>query len=149
LGDAIKNVWSTATGIGGLALGAVKKILGINSPSREAKKIGSYFTEGLVIGINDNKNKVKLSTENLASSMLGSFDFVKPVSYIDILNDKFNNIRNLDNDVASRTTNKVVTHSPKVELNYYGDVNINTDLDIDNFNERVSNAIIDTLSNEC
>lgn len=149
LGDAIKNVWSTATGIGGLALGAVKKILGINSPSREAKKIGSYFTEGLVIGINDNKNKVKLSTENLASSMLGSFDFVKPVSYIDILNDKFNNIRNLDNDVASRTTNKVVTHSPKVELNYYGDVNINTDLDIDNFNERVSNAIIDTISNEC
>lgn len=149
LGDAIKNVWSTATGIGGLALGAVKKILGINSPSREAKKIGSYFTEGLVIGINDNKNKVKLSTENLASSMLGSFDFVKPVSYIDILNDKFNNIRNLDNDVASRTTNKVVTHSPKVELNYYGDVNINTDLDIDNLNERVSNAIIDTLSNEC
>lgn len=149
LGDAIKNVWSTATGIGGLALGAVKKILGINSPSREAKKIGSYFTEGLVIGINDNKNKVKLSTENLASSMLGSFDFVKPVSYIDILNDKFNNIRNLDNDVASRTTNKVVTHSPKVELNYYGDVNINTDLDIDNFNERVSNAIIDTLRNEC
>lgn len=149
LGDAIKNVWSTATGIGGLALGAVKKILGINSPSREAKKIGSYFTEGLVIGINDNKNKVKLSTENLASSILGSFDFVKPVSYIDILNDKFNNIRNLDNDVASRTTNKVVTHSPKVELNYYGDVNINTDLDIDNFNERVSNAIIDTLSNEC
>lgn len=148
-GDAIKNVWSTATGIGGLALGAVKKILGINSPSREAKKIGSYFTEGLVIGINDNKNKVKLSTENLASSMLGSFDFEKPVSYIDMLNDKFNNIKNLDNAIASRSTNKVVTNSPKVELNYYGDVNINTDLDIDNFNERVSNAIIDTLSNEC
>lgn len=149
LGDAIKNVWSTATGIGGLALGAVKKILGINSPSREAKKIGSYFTEGLVIGINDNKNKVKLSTGNLASSMLGSFDFEKPVSYIDMLNDKFNNIKNLDNAIASRSTNKVVTNSPKVELNYYGDVNINTDLDIDNFNERVSNAIIDTLSNEC
>ncbi len=147
-GDAIKNVLSTATGIGGLALGAVKKILGINSPSREAKKIGSYFTEGLVIGINDNKNKVKLSTENLASSMLGSFDFEKPVSYIDMLNDKFNNIKNLDNAIASRSTNKVVTNSPKVELNYYGDVNINTDLDIDNFNERVSNAIIDTLSNE-
>lgn len=148
-GNAIKNVWSSATGIGGLALGAVKKILGINSPSREAKKIGGYFTEGLVIGINDNKNKVKLSTENLASSMLGSFDFEKPVGYINVLNDKFNNIKNLDNDIASRTTNKVVTSSPKIELNYYGDVNINTDLDIDDFNERVSNAIIDTLSNEC
>lgn len=148
-GNAIKNVWSSATGIGGLALGAVKKILGINSPSREAKKIGSYFTEGLVIGINDNKNKVKLSTENLASSMLGSFDFEKPVGYINVLNDKFNNIKNLDNAIASRTTNKVLTSSPKIELNYYGDVNINTDLDIDDFNERVSNAIIDTLSNEC
>ena len=81
--------------------------------------------------------------------MLGSFDFEKPVSYIDMLNDKFNNIKNLDNAIASRSTNKVVTNSPKVELNYYGDVNINTDLDNYNFNERVSNAIIDTLSNEC
>lgn len=147
-GDAIKNVWSTATGIGGLALGAVKKILGINSPSREAKKIGSYFTEGLVIGINDNKNKVKLSTENLASSMLGSFDFNETVGYINVLNDKFNNIKSLDH-TASSTTNKVITNAPRVALNYYGNVNINNDLDIDDFNERVSNAIIDTLSNEC
>lgn len=147
-GDAIKNVWSTATGIGGLALGAVKKILGINSPSREAKKIGSYFTEGLVIGINDNKNKVKLSTENLASSMLGSFDFNETVGYINVLNDKFNNIKSLDH-TASSTTNKVITNAPRVALNYYGNVNINNDLDIDDFNERVSNAIMDTLSNEC
>lgn len=148
LGDAIKNVWSTATGIGGLALGAVKKILDINSPSREAKKIGSYFTEGLVIGINDNKNKVKLSTENLASSMLGSFDFNETVGYINVLNDKFNNIKSLDH-TASSTTNKVITNAPRVALNYYGNVNINNDLDIDDFNERVSNAIIDTLSNGC
>lgn len=148
LGDAIKNVWSTATGIGGLALGAVKKILGINSPSREAKKIGSYFTEGLVIGINDNKNKVKLSTENLASSMLGSFDFNETVGYINVLNDKFNNIKSLDH-TASSTTNKVITNAPRVALNYYGNVNINNDLDIDDFNERVSHAVIDTLNQEC
>lgn len=148
LGDAIKNVWSTATGIGGLALGAVKKILGINSPSREAKKIGSYFTEGLVIGINDNKNKVKLSTENLASSMLGSFDFNETVGYINVLNDKFNNIKSLDH-TASSTTNKVITNTPRVALNYYGNVNINNDLDIDDFNERVSHAVIDTLNQEC
>lgn len=147
-GDAIKNVWSTATGIGGLALGAVKKILGINSPSREAKKIGSYFTEGLVIGINDNKNKVKLSTENLASSMLGSFDFNETVGYINVLNDKFNNIKSLDH-TASSTTNKVITNAPRVALNYYGNVNINNDLDIDDFNERVSHAVIDTLNQEC
>lgn len=148
LGDAIKNVWSTATGIGGLALGAVKKILGINSPSREAKKIGSYFTEGLVIGINDNKNKVKLSTENLARDMLGSFDFNETVGYINVLNDKFNNIKSLDH-TASSTTNKVITNAPRVALNYYGNVNINNDLDIDDFNERVSHAVIDTLNQEC
>ena len=147
-GNAIKNVWSSATGIGGLALGAVKKILGINSPSREAKKIGSYFTEGLVIGINDNKNKVKLSTENLASSMLGSFDFNETVGYINVLNDKFNNIKSLDH-TASSTTNKVITNAPRVALNYYGNVNINNDLDIDDFNERVSHAVIDTLNQEC
>lgn len=148
LGDAIKNVWSTATGIGGLALGAVKKILGINSPSKEAKKIGNYFTEGLAIGISGNKSKVRLSTESIARDMLGSFDFNETVGYINVLNDKFNNIKSLDH-TASSTTNKVITNAPRVALNYYGNVNINNDLDIDDFNERVSHAVIDTLNQEC
>jgi phage-related minor tail protein len=147
-GDAIKNVWSTATGIGGLALGAVKKILGINSPSKEAKKIGNYFTEGLAIGISGNKSKVRLSTESIARDMLGSFDFNETVGYINVLNDKFNNIKSLDH-TASSTTNKVITNAPRVALNYYGNVNINNDLDIDDFNERVSHAVIDTLNQEC
>lgn len=147
-GDAIKNIWDTACGIGGLALGAVKKILGINSPSKEAKKIGNYFTEGLAIGISGNKSKVRLSTESIARDMLGSFDFNETVGYINVLNDKFNNIKNLDH-TASSTTNKVITNAPRVALNYYGNVNINNDLDIDDFNERVSHAVIDTLNQEC
>lgn len=147
-GDAIKNIWDTACGIGGLALGAVKKILGINSPSKEAKKIGNYFTEGLAIGISGNKSKVRLSTESIARDMLGSFDFNETVGYINVLNDKFNNIKSLDH-TASSTTNKVITNAPRVALNYYGNVNINNDLDIDDFNERVSHAVIDTLSQEC
>lgn len=147
-GDAIKNIWDTACGIGGLALGAVKKILGINSPSKEAKKIGNYFTEGLAIGISGNKSKVRLSTESIARDMLGSFDFNETVGYINVLNDKFNNIKNLDH-TASSTTNKVITNAPRVALNYYGNVNINNDLDIDDFNERVSHAVIDTLNKEC
>lgn len=147
-GDAIKNIWDTACGIGGLALGAVKKILGINSPSKEAKKIGNYFTEGLAIGISGNKSKVRLSTESIARDMLGSFDFNETVGYINVLNDKFNNIKSLDH-TASSTTNKVITNAPRVALNYYGNVNINNDLDIDDFNERVSHAVIDTLDQEC
>lgn len=147
-GDAIKNIWDTACGIGGLALGAVKKILGINSPSKEAKKIGNYFTEGLAIGISGNKSKVRLSTESIARDMLGSFDFNETVGYINVLNDKFNNIKSLDH-AASSTTNKVITNAPRVALNYYGNVNINNDLDIDDFNERVSHAVIDTLNQEC
>lgn len=147
-GDAIKNIWDTACGIGGLALGAVKKILGINSPSKEAKKIGNYFTEGLAIGISGNKSKVKLSTESIARDMLGSFDFNETVGYINVLNDKFNNIKSLDH-TASSTTNKVITNTPRVALNYYGNVNINNNLDIDDFNERVSHAVIDTLNQEC
>ena len=147
-GDAIKNIWDTACGIGDLALGAVKKILGINSPSKEAKKIGNYFTEGLAIGISGNKSKVRLSTESIARDMLGSFDFNETVGYINVLNDKFNNIKSLDH-TASSTTNKVITNAPRVALNYYGNVNINNDLDIDDFNERVSHAVIDTLNQEC
>lgn len=147
-GDAIKNIWDTACGIGGLALGAVKKILGINSPSKEAKKIGNYFTEGLAIGISGNKSKVRLSTESIARDMLGSFDFNETVGYINVLNDKFNNIKSLDH-TASSTTNKVITNAPRVTLNYYGNVNISNDLDIDDFNERVSHAVIDTLNQEC
>lgn len=147
-GDAIKNIWDTACSIGGLALGAVKKILGINSPSKEAKKIGNYFTEGLAIGISGNKSKVRLSTESIARDMLGSLDFNETVGYINVLNDKFNNIKSLDH-TASSTTNKVITNAPRVALNYYGNVNINNDLDIDDFNERVSRAVIDTLNQEC
>lgn len=146
-GDAIKNVWSVASGVGGLALGAVKKILGINSPSKEAKKLGSYFTEGLTLGINSNKNKVKSSTESIAQILLDNFDLPKFNFDFRTINDKFNNIRDLDSAV-SNSVNKIVTNSPTVKLNF-GDVIINNDTDIDRFNEHVSAAVIDALGKEC
>lgn len=145
-GDAIKNVWSVASGVGGLALSAVKKILGINSPSKEAKKLGSYFTEGLSLGISSNKNKVKSSTESIAQILLDNFDLPEFDFDFRTINDKFNNIRDLDSAV-SNSVNKTVTNSPTVKLNF-GDVIINNDTDIDRFNERVSAAVIDALGKE-
>ena len=43
---------------------------------------------------------------------------------------------------------KAVTNSPTIELKFTGDVNINNDMDIDDFNRRVSTAIVQTLDGE-
>ena len=43
---------------------------------------------------------------------------------------------------------KAVTNSPTIEIKFAGDVNINNDMDIDDFNRRVSTAVVQTLNSE-
>ena len=43
---------------------------------------------------------------------------------------------------------KAVTNSPTIEIKFAGDVNINNDMDVDDFNRRVSTAIVQTLNSE-
>ena len=59
--NGIRNNKAIAEGagseIGRAALSAAKKAIDAHSPSREAMKIGNFFGQGLVIGINDYESK--------------------------------------------------------------------------------------------
>ena len=55
---------------------------------------------------------------------------------------------NSESAFASQSMSRVVTNSPNVEIKFTGDVYINNDMDIDDFNRRVSNAIMQTLVGE-
>ena len=48
---------NAGSSLGKAALDAAKKAIDSNSPSKEAMKIGNYFGQGLVIGINDYESK--------------------------------------------------------------------------------------------
>jgi hypothetical protein len=59
---------NAGSSIGKAALNAAKKALDSHSPSREAMKLGNYFGQGLVIGIEDYESTVYHTGYNLADS---------------------------------------------------------------------------------
>lgn len=74
--EGIKSAWNAFTDfIGGLFGGVVdfvKGIFGINSPSTEFIKIGSYIDEGFVKGIRDGASAVTSSMDDMTSSAMDS-----------------------------------------------------------------------------
>lgn len=70
----IRSAASAAASLAKSALNAAKSALGIHSPSREMKKVGQYYGEGLEIGIEDREKMVKKSARNLAQTALGAMD---------------------------------------------------------------------------
>ena len=70
----IRSAASAAASLAKSALNAAKSALGIHSPSREMKKVGQYYGEGLEIGIEDREKTVKKSARNLAQTALGAMD---------------------------------------------------------------------------
>lgn len=74
--EGIKSAWNAFTDfIGGLFGGVVdfvKGIFGINSPSTEFIKIGSYIVEGFAKGIRDSASAVASSMDDMTSSAMNS-----------------------------------------------------------------------------
>ena len=74
--EGIKSAWNAFTDfIGGLFGGVVdfvKGIFGINSPSTEFIKIGSYIDEGFAKGIRDSASAVTSSMDDMTSSAMDS-----------------------------------------------------------------------------
>lgn len=65
------------------------------------------------------------------------------------INGKFANIRTQSQNAAvNGQMLKTVTNSPTIAIQFTGDVNINNDMDVDDFNRRVSTAIVQTLDGE-
>lgn len=113
-----------------------------HSPSKKTRKLGAYFGEGYRLGIADEIAETQKTVRSLTSRALSAVEG-NPIGAI---NNKFADIRmQSQNATVNGQMLKAVTNSPTVELKFIGDVNINNDMDIDDFNRRVSNAIMQTL----
>lgn len=116
-----------------------------HSPSRKTRKLGRYFGEGYRLGIEDEIEDTQKMVRSLTSRALSAVEG----DSIGAINGKFANIRTQSQNAAvNGQMSKIVTNSPTIEIKLAGDVVINNDMDIDDFNRRVSTAIVQTLDSE-
>lgn len=128
---------------GGLT--TIQKTQDSHSPSRKSRKSGRFLGQGYWLGIEDEIAETKKKAQALSATALAGVSG----NPIDSINSKFAGIRmNSESAFASQSMSRVVTNSPNVEIKFTGDVYINNDMDIDDFNRRVSNAIMQTLVGE-
>lgn len=69
-----QSLWDKAWGLGKSAIKAIKKAIDSNSPSKEAMKIGGFFTDGLGIGIEDGADELADKVGKLGYRLLGTMD---------------------------------------------------------------------------
>lgn len=116
-----------------------------HSPSRKTRKLGRYFGEGYRLGIEDEIEDTQKMVRSLTSRALSAVEG-DPIGSI---NNKFADIRMQNqNATVNGQMLKAVTNSPTIEIKFAGDVVINNDMDVDDFNRRVSAAIVETLDGE-
>lgn len=124
---------------------AAAKAQDSRSPSRKTRKLGRYFGEGYRLGIEDEIEGTQKTVRSLTSRALSAVE-CNPIGAI---NNKFAGIRTQSqNATVNGQMLKAVTNSPTIEIKFAGDVNINNDMDVDEFNRRVSTAIMQTLVGE-
>lgn len=128
---------------GGLT--TIQKTQDSHSPSRKSRKSGRFLGQGYWLGIEDEIAETKKKAQALSATALAGVSG----NPIDSINSKFAGIRmNSESAFASQSMSRVVTNFPNVEIKFAGDVNINNDMDVDDFNRRVSAAIVETLDGE-
>lgn len=144
--SVIAGVGNSAASIAAAALASVQKEQDSHSPAKKPRKFGVYFGKGYCLGIEDEIVEAQKAARNLAAKALSAVEG-DPVGAI---NSKFAGIRTQSQDYAAANSqmSKIVTNSPTIEIKYIGDVNINNDMDVDEFNRRVSAAIVETLDGE-
>lgn len=74
IGAWVESAASKAAELASRALDKIKDVLGINSPSREARKMGSFFSEGFTLGIEDGIKEAGKASEKLADAALKPLD---------------------------------------------------------------------------
>lgn len=116
-----------------------------HSPSKKTRKLGAYFGEGYRLGIADEIAETQKTVRSLTSRALSAVEG-NPIGAV---NDKFADIRTQSqNATVNGQMLKTVTNSPTIKIQFTGDVHINNDMDVDDFNRRVSTAIVQTLDGE-
>lgn len=144
-GSLSDKLFKSVEGLAGLSLSTLKKTQDSHSPSRKTRKLGRYFGEGYRLGIEDEIDETQKTARSLSSRTLSALDG-DPIGAI---NNKFAGIRTQSQNAAVNSQlSKTVTNSPTIEINFTGDVSINNDMDVDDFNRRVSTAIVETLDGE-
>lgn len=144
-GSLSDKLFKSVEGLAGLSLSTLKKTQDSHSPSRKTRKLGRYFGEGYRLGIADEIAETQKTVRSLTSRALSAVEG-NPIGAI---NNKFADIRTQSqNATVNGQMLKAVTNSPTIEIKFAGDVNINNDMDIDDFNRRVSTAIVQTLNSE-
>lgn len=73
-GFGLVDVWNAAKSIGEQALGAIKKSLGIHSPSRAAMALGEFFGQGFALGVGNKEKEVAKTSNKLGEIALNSLD---------------------------------------------------------------------------
>lgn len=114
-----------------------------HSPSKKTRKLGAHFGEGYRLGIADEIAETQKTVRSLTSRALSAVE-CNPIGAV---NNKFADIRTQSQNatVNGQMLKAVTTNLPTIEIKFAGDVNINNDMDVDEFNRRVSNAIMQTL----
>lgn len=144
-GSLSDKLFKSVEGLAGLSLSTLKKTQDSHSPSRKTRKLGRYFGEGYRLGIEDEIDETQKTARSLSSRTLSAVEG----DPIGVINNKFEGIRTQSqNATVNGQMLKAVTNSPTIEIQFTGDVNINNDMDVDDFNRRVSNAIVQTLDGE-
>lgn len=144
-GSLTDKLFKSVGGLAELSLGTLKKTQDSHSPSRKTRKLGRYFGEGYRLGIEDEIGETQKMVKSLTSRALSAVEG-DPIGAI---NGKFEGIRTQSqNATVNGQMSKIVTNSPTIEIKLAGDVVINNDMDVDDFNRRVSAAIVETLDGE-
>ncbi|MEK4555546.1 hypothetical protein [Jeotgalicoccus sp. FSL K6-3177] len=106
---------SAVTGVVDSAIGAAKRLLGINSPSRVFRSFGEYTMQGLEIGINRMASRAIGAVTDVAKDMTDSFaPDLTTTADIDGQIDNFN--RELRNTVDADITSGIETQRPQVNI---------------------------------
>lgn len=144
-GSLSSKLFKSVGGLAELSLSTLKKTQDSNSPSKKTRKLGAYFGEGYRLGIADEIAETQKTVRSLTSRALSAVEG-DPIGAI---NNKFEGIRTQSQNAAvNGQMLKTVTNSPTIAIQFTGDVNINNDMDVDDFNRRVSTAIVQTLDGE-
>ncbi len=69
LGSGVGRIVSKAKEIASSALNAAKRVLGINSPSKEFEKLGNYVNDGFRKGLDGNKGQIDSAFKSLATQI--------------------------------------------------------------------------------
>lgn len=144
-GSLTDKLFKSAGGLAELSLSAIQKTQDSHSPARKSRKLGQDLGRGYPLGIKDKIGEAEKAARSMSSRTLSALEG-DPIRAI---NGKFANIRTQSQNAAvNGQMLKTVTNSPTIEIQFTGDVNINNDMDVDDFNRRVSTAIVQTLDGE-